>query len=100
VDEGQLDEANLFRYDRADQVALDLKNGRIDVMMADAIPAKALAEQLGGLKIAYVGIVSSGPINIVLPEGDAELTQAINDIIKQLQAEGFIDALALKHFGQ
>ncbi len=100
VDEGQLDEANLFRYDRADQVALDLKNGRIDVMMADAIPAKALAEQLGGLKIAYVGVVSSGPINIVLPEGDAELTQAINDIIKQLQAEGFIDALALKHFGQ
>jgi polar amino acid transport system substrate-binding protein len=100
VEEGKLPEANLFRYDRADQAALDLKNGRIDVMMADAVPMKALAKQLGGLKIAYEGVVSSGPINIVLPNGDAELTQAINDIIKTLQSEGFIEALALKHFGQ
>jgi len=100
VDEGKLNEANLFRYDRADQAALDLKNGRVDVMMADAIPMKALAQQLGGLKIVYEGVVSSGPINIVLPEGDTELTQAINEIIKQLQDEGFIEALALKHFGQ
>jgi ABC-type amino acid transport substrate-binding protein len=43
-------------------------------------------------------VLSTGPINIVLPEGDAELQQAINDIIKQLQAEGFIDDLAMKHF--
>jgi polar amino acid transport system substrate-binding protein len=100
VEEGILPESNLFRYDRADQVALDLKNGRIDVMMADAIPAQALAAQLGGLKIVFVGIVSSGPMNIVIPEGVSELAQAINEIIKQLKAEGFIDGLAIKHFGQ
>lgn len=97
---GKLSEENLFRYDRVDQAMLDLKNGRIDVMMSDYVPAQALATQLGGLKIVYHGVLSSGPINIVIPEGDKELQQAINEIIKQLQAEGFIDALAVKYFAQ
>ncbi|PWH19685.1 MAG: amino acid ABC transporter substrate-binding protein [Anaerolineae bacterium] len=94
----QIPEQNLSRYDRADQAALDLKSGRIDVMMADAIPAKALAQKIGGLKIVYTGVLSSGPMNIVLPDGDTELAQAINDILKQLQQEGFIDQLAQKYF--
>lgn len=94
----QIPEQNLFRYDRADQAALDLKSGRIDVMMADAIPAKALAQKIGGLKIVYTGVLSSGPMNIVLPDGDTELAKAINDILKQLQQEGFIDKLAQKYF--
>lgn len=97
---GKLPEANLFRYDRADQAALDLKNGRIDVMMADAIPAKALAEQLGGLKLVYTGVISSGPMNLVIPQDDAELAQAINEVLKQLKDEGFIEGLALKYFAE
>lgn len=100
VASGKLSEENLFRYDRVDQAMLDLQNGRIDVMMSDYIPAKALAEQLGGLNIVYQGVLSSGPMNIVLPEGDAELQQAINDVIKQLQDEGFIDNLAVKYFAE
>jgi polar amino acid transport system substrate-binding protein len=96
----KIPEENLSRYDRADQAALDLKSGRIDVMMADAIPAKALAQKIGGLKIIYTAVLSSGPMNIVLPDGDAELAKAINDILKQLQQEGFIDQLAQKHFAE
>jgi polar amino acid transport system substrate-binding protein len=100
VTPGTMPEANLFRYDRVDQAMMDLKNGRIDVMMSDYIPAQALASQLGGLKIVYHGVLSTGPVNIVLPEGDKELQKAINDIIKQLQDEGFIDKLAVKYFAQ
>mgnify|MGYP001766245286 CR=1 FL=1 len=85
---------------RVDQAMMDLKNGRIDVMMSDYVPAQALATQLGGLKIVYQGVLSSGPMNIVIPDGDKELQQAINDIIKQLQDEGFIDALAVKYFAE
>ena len=44
VGKGLLPEENLFRYDRVDQAMLDLKNGRIDVMMSDYVPAQALAE--------------------------------------------------------
>ena len=98
VADGAMPEGNLFIYDRADQAMLDLKSGRIDVVMSDYIPAQALATQLGGLKIVYHGVLSSGPMNIVIPNEDAELQQAINEIIKQLQGEGFIDGLAVKYF--
>jgi polar amino acid transport system substrate-binding protein len=100
VADGALAEENLFRYDRVDQAMLDLKNGRIEVMMSDYVPAQALAEQLGGLKIVYHGVLSSGPMNIVIPNGDVELQEAINEIVKQLQAEGFIDELAVKYFAE
>lgn len=100
VADGALLEENLFRYDRVDQAMLDLQNGRIEVMMSDYVPAQALAKQLGGLNIVYHGVLSSGPMNIVIPDGDAELQQAIDEIIKQLQDEGFIDGLAVKYFAE
>lgn len=96
---GKLAEENLFRYDRVDQAALDLKSGRIDILMSDYVPAQALVEQLGGLKVVYHGSLSSGPMNIVLPEGDKELTAEVNKVIKALQQEGFIDTLAKKYLG-
>lgn len=95
---GKLKEENLFRYDRADQAALDLKSGRIDVMMADAVPAEALAKQVGGLKIVYTGVLSGGPMNIVIPNNDKELADELNKIIEALESEGFIDQLAEKYF--
>jgi polar amino acid transport system substrate-binding protein len=100
VADGSLSEENLFRYDRVDQAMLDLQNGRIDVMMSDYIPAQALVKQMGGLNIVYHGVLSTGPVNIVIPDGDKELQQAINDTISQLKSEGFIDALAVKYFAQ
>jgi polar amino acid transport system substrate-binding protein len=101
VEEGKLAAENLSIYDRADQAMLDLQNGRIDVVMSDYVPAQVLAKQLGGLKIVYHGVLgANGPMNIVIPEGDAELQQAINEIIKELQAEGFIDGLAVKYFAE
>ena len=99
VKEGKLPESKLFRYDRVDQAALDLKSGRIDILMSDYIPAQALVEQLGGLKVVYHGSLSSGPMNIVIPEGDQDLAAEMNKIIQQLQKEGFIDQLAAKYMG-
>ncbi|MBN2550235.1 MAG: amino acid ABC transporter substrate-binding protein [Anaerolineales bacterium] len=93
---GKLSDANMFRYDRVDQAMLDLKSGRIEVLMADYVPAQALAKQLGGIKIIWHAVVSSGPMNIVIPNGDAELKAEMDKIIQELQAEGFIDNLAIK----
>lgn len=99
VKPGLLKEENLFRYDRVDQAALDLKSGRIDVLMSDSVPAEAIMKQQGGLKIVFKGILSGGPVNIVLKKGDKELVAAVNDIIKKMKAEGFIDQVAQKHLG-
>jgi len=100
VDAGLMPESNLSRYERVDQAALDLQSGRIDVLVADSVPAKAIMQQQAGLKIVYEGMLYTGPINIVLPNGDAALQAEINRIIKELQGEGFIDALALKYFSE
>ncbi len=100
VDQGLMPAANLLRYDRADQAALDLKNGRIQVMLSDAVPAQSLAKKLGGLAVIYTGVFSSGPMNIVLPEGETELAEAINKILAELTTEGYIDSLAVKYFSE
>lgn len=99
VKSGQMPEANLVRYDDASQALDDLKAGRLDLVMADAVPAQALIQQLGGLKVVLSGMFASAPVLIVLPEGDAGLAQRLNEVIQQLQAEGFIDSLVAKYFG-
>lgn len=100
IDAGLMPESNLSRYERVDQAALDLQSGRIDVLVADSVPAKAIIQQTGSLKIIYEGMLYTGPINIVLPEGDTALREEINKIIKELQGEGFIDTLAVKYFSE
>jgi len=98
VDTGLLSEANLSRYERVDQAALDLQVGRIEILMADDVPAKAIVSQFDGLRIIYEGMLYTGPINIVLPKSAGDLQTEVNRIIADLQAEGFIDALAEKYF--
>jgi polar amino acid transport system substrate-binding protein len=96
----KLAEANLSRYDRADQAAMDLKAGRIDVLMVDSAPADFLIKQTGGLKSAYKALLSSGPVNIALPLNDKDTAKAINDVLKTLQSNGFIPGLVQKYLAQ
>jgi len=100
VDAGLMSADNLFRYERMDQAGLDVKNGRIDVLITDYIPALSLAEGVGGLKVVYHAEVSTGPVNIIVPEGATELTAALNEIIADMLEDGFIDELSVKHIGQ
>ncbi len=100
VNAGLMPEANLSRYERVDQVALDLLAGRIDIMMADHLPVLEITKKNPDLKIVYKGELSTGPINIVLPDGDTAIKKEIDRVIKILQDEGFIDELAKKYFSE
>ena len=100
VDTGLTPAENVFRYERVDQGALDVQAGRIDVFITDYVPAEALVKKVEGLKIAYHAEVSTGPVLIIMPEGDVVLTAEINKIIADLLKEGFIDQLSVKHIGQ
>jgi polar amino acid transport system substrate-binding protein len=99
VKAGKLPEARLVRYDKADQAVQDLKNGKIQVLAMDLVPAQAMIKALGGMQVAFQGALSSGPMVIVVPDGDAALAAEINRLLQQLQQEGFIDQLALKFVG-
>jgi polar amino acid transport system substrate-binding protein len=100
IGKGLMPEGNLSRYERVDQAALDLKSGRVDVLMSDYIPAQAVAKQQGGLKIVWHGVLSSGPMNVVIPQGDKETADKMNKVIRDLIDEGFIDQLAAKYFSE
>jgi polar amino acid transport system substrate-binding protein len=98
VKKNLLPEGNYFRYDRVDQAAMDVKSGRVDVLMGDNIPLVSLAKSIGGLKVAYETDVSSGPVMFILPKGETTLKEAINKAIADLKKEGFVDQLAIKWF--
>ena len=99
IDAGLMSEDDVYRYERMDQAAQDVKAGRIEILMTDAVPAQALADELGGLKIAFQAELSTGPVNIITPQGENELTEEMNKIIAELLAEGYIDELATKFIG-
>lgn len=99
VDTGLMPAEALYHYDRAEQAALDVKSGRIDVYMGDNAVVDALAKQLGGMKVAFEAELSSGPVMMVIPDGAKELQAEINKHIKALLEEGFVDRLAVKYIG-
>jgi polar amino acid transport system substrate-binding protein len=96
VDTGILPADKFFKYDRIDQAALDVKSGRIDVLMAEAAVIQSFEKEMGGLKVAYVGQMSSGPVNMVIPNGDTELAEKLNTAIQELIDSGFIEEMAIK----
>jgi polar amino acid transport system substrate-binding protein len=96
VDAGKMPAASLHTYDNAEAALQGLQAGEIQLLMVDHLPAQALANQEAGLAIVYRGVVTGGPLHIIVPDGDAELQQAINEILAQLQQEGFIQDLALR----
>jgi ABC-type amino acid transport substrate-binding protein len=50
-----------------------------------------------GLEVIYTGpIIETVETAIALPKGEADLKQALDSTIEELQAEGYIDELILE----
>lgn len=86
-------EDQIFRYERIDQGALDVQNGRIDVLFINASPAAELAE-IQGLKIALATseTVAAGQA-IAMMQGETALKAEIDRILAELEANGTIRKL-------
>lgn len=85
VKPGLMKDENVFRYERADNAALDLQAGRIDTVLIISDAAQKLAKDMG-LKVALTTTetVSAGQA-IALPKGSAlkaEIDQALTDMQK------------------
>ena len=96
VDTGEMDEADLVRYERADQAILDLKSGRIEVVAMDYFAALAYVEQ-GGIELALEQNLSGENLAIAIPEGAAALKAELDQVVEQLRDEGFVDQLAQEY---
>lgn len=95
VDTGQLPADNLLVYERANDAIRDLQQNRLDLVMLDAQPAAAFAQQ-GGVKLVGQGL-NQQRYAIAVPKGASTLTAAINDALLQMNNDGFITALAKEY---
>ena len=96
VDTGEMDEANLVRYERADQAILDLKNGRLDVVVMDYYAAKSFVEQ-GGIELVLEENLMGESQAIAIPEGAAGAKWHLDQVVQQLIDEGFVDELVQEY---
>ncbi len=80
-------------YERADLAALDVANGRIELLLMDAEPAVALAEQ-NGLKILLITeTTAEGGKSIAIPDGETELKAELDRIIQKLIDDGTVQRI-------
>lgn len=89
-------DAEVSRYERAEQAIMDLQSGRIDVVAMDYYAATSFIEQ-GGIELALKTEFSGEHMAIAVKEGNTELRDQIDAVIDELQAEGFVEDLALKY---
>jgi polar amino acid transport system substrate-binding protein len=86
-------EDQIFRYERVDQGALDVGNGRIEMLFINAAPAAELAAK-EGLKLALVtsDTVAAGQA-IAIMNGETTLKAEIDKILAAMVADGTIQKL-------
>ncbi len=89
-------DAQISRYEKADQGVLDLKSGRIDVLAMDYYAAISYINA-GGIKLALKTEFAGESYSIAVAKGNTELVNKFNEAIKALQAEGVLDQLAEKY---
>jgi polar amino acid transport system substrate-binding protein len=89
-------DAEVMRYERAEQAIMDLKSGRIDVVAMDYYAASSFIAQ-GGLEMSLKTEFSGEHMAIAVKEGNTELRDQIDAVVAELQAEGFVEELALKY---
>ena len=89
-------DAEVSRYERAEQAIMDLKAGRIEVVAMDYYAATSFLDQ-GGLALALKTEFSGEHMAVAVQEGNTELRDEIDAVIAELQAEGFVEELALKY---
>lgn len=85
-------DAKVASFKSGMDAALDLKNGQIDAVVLDELPAKAIVEQNDDLMILDIRFTKE-EYAIAIRKGDTELQKIINDTIAEMKANGDYEAL-------
>ena len=74
----------------------DLKDGKVDAVVMDEIPAKSILMKNPELKILDNHVVEDS-YGIVVQKGNDELLNAVNHVITDLKEDGKIDEFVINH---
>jgi len=92
---------SISEYNSAMEAALDMQNGRIDVVVMDEYVAKTIAANNGALKAVEIkyadGGIASEEYGVVVPKENKDLLDLINKVIKRLVDGGKIEEWVIKY---
>ena len=93
--------ATLVEFATPDETIAAVRNGEVDAVLADRDFLVPIVEQSGG-ELVFVGedIPIGGGIGMGLRESDDELQETFDAVIGELKAEGKLNELILKWFGE
>ncbi|HHW46495.1 MAG TPA: transporter substrate-binding domain-containing protein [Clostridiales bacterium] len=87
--------AIVSRYKKVTDIAMDLKNGKIDAIVLDKMPAQKIVEKNSDLKILEEALTDEA-YAIAVRKGNTELLNSINQTLKKIQEDGTYDKLIAK----
>ena len=82
---------NVVRFDNGPEAAIDLKNGRLDAVLIDNLPARMIAEQNPGLVVLDEKAADDEEYAMAVRKTDKDLQKVINEVLSELQSDGKID---------
>ena len=89
--------AEVARFSKGLDAALDVAAGRLDAVVIDAAPAKAFVSKLEGLVVLSEELNSGNEqYAIALPKG-SDLVEPINAALAEMMADGTIDEIIAKY---
>lgn len=74
----------------------DLKDGKVDVVVMDELPAKEMVNNNQGIVILPFSLVSDS-YGMVVKKGNKELLDTINSVLERLKNNGEIDKYVINH---
>ena len=85
-------DAELGSYKSGMDAALDLKNGKLDAVVLDELPAQSIVAQNDDLTILDLDLATE-EYAIAVKKGNTELLESINATIQRMQEDGTYEAL-------
>ena len=82
---------NVVRFNNGPEAAIDLKNGRLDAVLIDNLPAQMIAEQNPGLVVLDEKAADDEEYAMAVRKTDKDLQKVINEVLSELQSDGKID---------
>jgi len=93
----KIEGAEVKRYNNAMEAVMDLKNGNIDAVIIDNLPAQMLAQKNPEVKILEESPSEEEEYAIAVRKGDTELQKVINEVLAEMKNSGEIDELLKKY---
>lgn len=89
----EIKDSTVKRFKKAVDAAVDLKNGKVDAVVLDALPAQRIVEKNRELMILGEELTKE-EYAIAVKKGNKELLDQINATLKRIKEDGTFDSIA------